>query len=43
MNKKIIGGLLIAFMAFTTYLAYRSLDGIKDFDLNDPFEVELDE
>lgn len=43
MNKKIIGGLLVGFMAFVTYLAYKSLDTIKDFDFSDPFDIDLDE
>lgn len=44
MNKKlIIAAGLIALMAFTTVLAYKSLEGLDQLDLNDPFEVDLDD
>ena len=35
--------ILVAIIAGTTYLGYRSLEGLKDFDFNDPFEVEFDD
>lgn len=43
MKNKIIGGILVAFMAFTTLITYKSLEALKDLDLTDPFEVELDD
>ena len=43
MNKKlIIAAGLIALMAFTTVLAYKSLENLDQLDLSDPFEVDFD-
>jgi hypothetical protein len=44
MNKKlIVAAGLIALMAFTAVLAYKSLEGLDQLDLNDPFEVDFDD
>lgn len=44
MNKKIITGIgLILLIAGTTLLTYKSLENLSQLDLNDPFEVNLDE
>lgn len=44
MNKKIVMAIAgIAILIFTAIIGYKSLDGLKDFDFNDPFEVELDD
>lgn len=44
MNKKLIlAAGLIALMAFTSVLAYKSLEGLENLDLNDPFEVDIDD
>jgi hypothetical protein len=42
LNKKlIIAAGLIALMAFTTVLTYKSLENLDQLDLNDPFEVDF--
>lgn len=44
MNKKLIlAAGLIVLMAFTSVLAYKSLEGLENLDLNDPFEVDIDD
>lgn len=44
MNKKLfIAAGLIALMAFTTVLTYKSLENLDQLDLNDPFEVNFDD
>lgn len=44
MNKKVITGtLLIALMAITTYLTYKSLDNLSQLDLEDQFDVSFNE
>ena len=44
MNKKLIlAAGLIALMAFTSVIAYKSLENLNTLDLNDPFEVDLDD
>ena len=44
MNKKlIIAAGLIALMAFTTVITFKSLENLDKLDLNDPFEVDLDD
>ena len=44
LNKKLIvvAG-AIALMAFTTILAYKSLEGLYQLDLSDPFETDFDD
>lgn len=42
MNKKAITIVVLALiMAATTYLAYNSLEELKEFDFDDPFETEF--
>ena len=44
MNKKlIIAAGLIAFMAFTAVVTFKSLENLNDLDLNDPFEVDIED
>lgn len=44
MNKKlIIAAGLVALMAFTTVITYKSLENLNSLDLNDPFEVDFDD
>jgi hypothetical protein len=44
LNKKvIIAAGLLAVMAFTAVVAFKSLEGLKDLDLSDPFEVDFDD
>ena len=44
MNKKIIiAAGLIALMAFTSVITYKSLENLSQLDLNDPFEVDIDD
>ncbi len=44
MNKRILlAAGLIALMAFTAVITFKSLEGIKDFDIQDPFEVDFDD
>lgn len=44
MNKKIlIAAGLIALMAFTSVITFKSLENLDQLDLNDPFEVDLDD
>lgn len=44
MNKKlIIAAGLVALMAFTTVITYKSLENLNNLDLNDPFEVDFDD
>ena len=44
MNKKlIIAAGLIALMAFTTVITFKSLENLDKLDLNDPFEVDIDD
>ena len=44
MNKKTLTAIvLILIMAFTAVIAFKSLEGIKDFDIQDPFEVDFDD
>lgn len=44
MNKKlIIAAGLVALMAFTTVITYKSLENLSNLDLNDPFEVDFDD
>jgi hypothetical protein len=44
LNKKLIaaGVAISAFIAITV-LTYKSLEGIQDLDLGDPFEVDFDD
>lgn len=44
MSKKLIAAAIAisAFIAITA-LTYRSLEGIQDMDLSDPFEVDFDD
>ena len=43
MNKKLIlAAGLIALMAFTTVITYKSLENLNELDLVDPFEVDFD-
>ena len=41
-KKAIVTVAITAFIAITA-LAYKSLEGIKDIDLSDPFEVDFDD
>jgi hypothetical protein len=44
MNKKfIIAAAAIAFMAFTAVITFKSLEGLNQLDLSDPFEVDFDD
>jgi len=44
MNKKVlVAAGLIAFMAFTAVITFKSLEGLDKLDLNDPFEVDFDD
>jgi hypothetical protein len=44
MNKKLIlAAGLIAIMAFTAVITFKSLEGLDQLDLNDPFEVDFDD
>lgn len=44
MNKRImIAAGLIALMAFTTVITFKSLENLNQLDLNDPFEVDFDD
>lgn len=44
MNKKTIVAIgLIAFMALTTILTYKSMENLSNLDLSDPFEVDLED
>ena len=44
LNKKVVAAVVAvaAFIAITS-LAYKSLEGIQDMDLGDPFEVDFDD
>ena len=44
MNKKLIlAAGLIAIMAFTVVITFKSLEGLDQLDLSDPFEVDMDD
>ena len=44
MNKRILlAAGLIALMAFTAVITFKSLEGLDKLDLDDPFEVDLDD
>jgi len=44
MNKKVlVAAGLIAFMAFTAVVTYKSLENLDQLDLSDPFEVDMDD
>lgn len=44
MNKKIIiAAGLVALMAFTAVITFKSLENLNQLDLSDPFEVDFDE
>jgi hypothetical protein len=43
MKNKIIGAIIIAFMAFTTLITYKSLESLSQLDLSDPFDIEEEE
>lgn len=43
MKRYISAILLIVALITVTAVTYKSLEGIKDLDLNDPFEVDFDE
>jgi hypothetical protein len=44
MNKKLIlAAGLIAIMAFTAVITFKSLEGLDQLDLSDPFEVDMDD
>jgi len=44
MNKKfVMAAAAIALMAFTAIITFKSLEGLDQLDLNDPFEVDFDD
>lgn len=44
MSKKLIAALmLIGAMGLTTYITFKSLEGLEQLDLSDPFEVDFDD
>ena len=45
MNKKLVltAIMLLLAMAATTLITYKSLEGLKDLNLEDPFEADFDE
>ena len=43
MKKTIASAILIGAMGVTAYIAFKSLEGLQELDLSDPFEVDLEE
>jgi hypothetical protein len=44
LNKKLVMAIVgISAIVATTLLGYKSLENLSQLDLNDPFEVELDD
>jgi hypothetical protein len=44
MNKKIVMGIAgVVIFIFAVMIGYKSLEGLDQLDLSDPFEVELDD
>jgi hypothetical protein len=43
MKKLVAAAILIGAMGLTTYITFKSLEGLEALDLSDPFEVDFDE